>query len=189
MKKIALICCCSLFLSACFGGRSPDPVFYKLTDGINAQTISTQKTAILINDVRVPDLVFRPQIVLKSKKMEEINISEFNRWAEPVPNMIKQTLLDNLTKQLPNAFIKPNNYDVSGQYNYVLLVEVNHFIGQLKNNAQLDVWWTIKNANGNIVARKRFSDLTPIGDSYQSYVEGQSHLVEKLSTEIAKTIK
>ena len=89
MKKFVFICMLSVFLNACFTGRSPDSTFY-LFEQMAQKSLSNKKTAILIEKIKVPALVDKPQIVLKKENSPEVIISEFDRWGEPLPNMIRQ---------------------------------------------------------------------------------------------------
>lgn len=189
MKKFILLCMFTILTTGCFSGRSPNSKFFILQKGEEIQPLSSQKTSILVEQVIIPDLIYKPQIVLNDKTTSEIKISEFNRWAEPLPDIIRQTLVDNLQAYLPNAFIKPELYTTStSNYRYILSIEINHFIGTFNNNAILDVWWTLKDSNGKIKLREKASFSMPIGDTYQSYVIAQSKMIEKLAQQIAQKI-
>ena len=189
MKKFILLCMFAILTTGCFSGRSPNSKFFILQKGEEIQPLSSQKTSILVEQVIIPDLIYKPQIVLNGKTTSEIKISEFNRWAEPLPDIIRQTLVDNLQAYLPNAFIKPELYTTStSNYRYILSIEINHFIGTFNNNAILDVWWTLKDSNGKIKLREKASFSMPIGDTYQSYVIAQSKMIEKLAQQIAQKI-
>lgn len=188
MKKFALVCFCSLLLSACFSGRSPNSSFYML-EQLAQNKISDKKISILVEQIKLPELIDRPQIVLKEENSPQISISEFNRWGEPLSNVIRQTLIGNLSTYLPNAFIKPDNYDTSGKFDYTLLVEVNKFIGEKNNAVYLDVWWTVKNSKGKIIAREKSTFETFMEKDYASYVEAQSYNLDELSIKIAKLLE
>ncbi len=189
MKKFILLCICAILTAGCFGGRSPDSTFFILQKDAKIKPISSKSTSILVGQITIPDLIYKPQIVLNEKTTSEIKISEFNRWAEPLPDIIRQTLTDNLQSYLPNAYIKPELYSTSvSGYQYFLNVEVNHFIGTFNGEAILDVWWTLKDKNGKIKLREKASFNTSMGDTYQSYVIAQNNLLAKLSFQIAEKI-
>ncbi|MBO7244097.1 MAG: membrane integrity-associated transporter subunit PqiC [Alphaproteobacteria bacterium] len=187
MKKFVFICMLSVFLNACFTGRSPDSTFY-LFEQMAQKSLSNKKTAILIEKIKVPALVDKPQIVLKKENSPEVIISEFNRWGEPLPNMIRQTLIADLSTYLPNAFIKPNDYNTEGKFDYTLLIEVDSFIGEQNSWATLSVWWTLKDKNDKIIARKKSIFESHTSKDYASYVEGQSYNIDELAQEVVKTL-
>ena len=185
MKKFILLCTGAILLTGCFSGRSPDSKFFLLESATTTEIISLNKTSILVEPVVIPDLIYKPQIVLKEKDSPEIIISEFNRWGEPLPDVLRQTLVDNLQIYLPNAYIKPELYTTNASdYKYRLHVEVNHFIGEFDGEAVLDVWWTLKDKNGKVKMREKSIFKMPMGDTYQSYVLAQSQMLK----EFAKTI-
>ena len=102
--------------------------------------------------------------------------------------MIRQTLISNLNEYLPNAFIKPDNYDSSGNFDYTLLVEVETFIGEKNYFATLSCWWTLKDKNGKIRTRKKSNFETFMDSSYESYAEAQSYNIDELALEITNFI-
>ncbi len=190
MKKILFLCVSAFLLTGCLSGRSPDSKFFLLEQGKDIEIVSDKKISLLVEPVVVPDLIYKPQIVLKKEESAQILISEFNRWAEPLPDVLRQTLMDDLQLYLPAAFIKPVLYTTdTPKYQYRLNVEVNHFIGTFDNVAVLDVWWSLKNASGKTIVRKKTHLETPIGDTYQDYVLAQSRLVSDLAKLIAESIK
>ena len=63
MKKLTFVCILSLFLSACFSGRSPDPKFY-LFEAMASKNESSKNVSILVEKIKVPVLVDKPQIIL-----------------------------------------------------------------------------------------------------------------------------
>ncbi len=187
MKKLFLVCFCSLFLSGCFTGRSPDSTFYILESETNKE-LSDKKISVLVEPVKLPVLVDKPQIILQEEKSPEIIISEFNRWSEPLSNMIRQTLIADLNILFPKAFIKPDNYDTSGNFDYTLLIEVDKFIGIKNDFAYFDVWWTIKDSKGKMVKREKSNFSSSMEKDYTSYVEAQSYNIDELAQKIAQIL-
>ena len=187
MKRLTFVCILSIFLSACFSGRSPDPKFY-LFDVMASKSESNKNISILIEKIKVPVLVDKPQIVLKEIDSLEVSVSEFNRWSEPLPNMIRQTLIANLNEYFPNAFIKPDNYDTSGKFDYTLLIEVESFIGEKDDVATFSCWWTLKDKNDKIITRKKSNFESSVDNSYESYAEAQSYNIDELAIEISNVL-
>ena len=189
MKKFGIAFLSLCLLSGCFFGRSPVSNFFLLESVSSKEVVSSKKISLLVEPIVIPDLIYKPQIVLKEKEQSRILISEFNRWAEPLPDVLRQTLVDDLQVYLPNAYIKPLLYttDIS-DYNYKLYVEINHFIGVFSGEAVLDVWWSLKDKNDVVVLKEKTALSMPIKDTYQSYIEAQSQLIGKLSKAIAEKI-
>ncbi len=190
MKKFVLLCVGSILLTGCFSGRSPDSKFFMLESVSNENAVSLNKTSLLVEPIVIPDLIYKPQIVLKEKDTPEIVISEFDRWGEPLPDVLRQTLVDDLQSYLPNAYIKPELYSTNTSgYKYRLSVEVNHFIGAFDGVAVLDVWWTLKDKNGKTIVREKSKFETKMDGSYQDYIVVQSRMLADLAKTIALKVK
>lgn len=189
MKKVFLTVIGMSLLTGCFFGRSPESNFFLLSSLKNTDVISTNKVSILVDTVIIPDLIYKPQIVLQEKDSSKISISEYNRWAEPLPDMLRQTIVDDLQGYLPNAYIKPLLFTTdTSSYSYKISVEINHFIGVFDGTALLDAWWTVKNKNNEIVLKEKARFETKLSDTYQNYVTVQSEQLSKLSKQIAERL-
>lgn len=170
-------------LSGCLG-RTPDSRFYILQS--NAEQVSTKKLALAVANVRLPQYVQKPQIVLRAPDSAELKISEFDRWGSPLSSMFQNTLIENLQISFPNAEVKPLAYGYNAQY--IIKVSVDNFSGWLKDSAVLSGNWQIVNSSDKVLSQKSFSFKQKVGASYDSYVQTQSALLAQLSQEIAQSI-
>ena len=185
--KTALSCvtlCSLILLSGCLGGVSATPQFFTLQNESNISVVSNQKISVGVLPVKVPDYLDKPQIVLNNGT-NQMTISETNRWIEPLSSVAQQTLINDIQKMLPNAFVKTKGYD-DDNYNRIVRVEIDKMSGTLGKEARLSVWWSILNHNGKEIYRTRFADTEQIHNSYESYTQGQSILWAKLSNQIAQ---
>ena len=175
-----------IVLSACFGGVSTPAQFYTLQNESDISVISNQKISIGVLPVQVPDYLDKPQIVLNNG-INQMTISETNRWIGSLSDVAQRTLINDIQKMLPNAFVKTKGYD-DENYSRIIRVEIDKMSGVLGKEASLSVWWSILNNNGKEIYRSRFSGLEQINNSYESYTQGQSILWVKLSRQIARYI-
>ena len=102
MKKIVFIV--FLLLTACFGGYSKPTKFYNLLSYKN-KVISNKIISINIEPINIPSYLDRPQIITIGSQPTELNISETNRWAEPLNIAMQRALIQDLQSSLPNAMI------------------------------------------------------------------------------------
>lgn len=188
MKKFILLGVCFFMLTGCFSGRSPNSEFFMMKESLPTSIVSSKKISLQVEEISIPDLIYKPQIVLKDKDSLQVNVSEFHRWAEPLPDVLRQTLIDDMQLYLPNAFIQPVLYDDSVSAQYTLTVEVNHFIGTFDGVAVLDVWWRIQNKAGKTLFKEKTKLEKEMGDTYQDYVAVQSELMGELSKIISTKI-
>lgn len=188
MKKICILALACTILTGCFGGRTPDSKFYLLNPIETNETnvLSKKQISIAVEQAIVPEFLDRPQIVTQEEN-SEIKISELNRWAEPLSDVFRRAIIEDMQQFLPNAFIKPKQYN-DDIYNYTVIIEINQMIAVLGEEATLDVWWSIKDMNGNLIERKRVTYKEEIKNSYESYISAESQMVGKLAKNIAQAI-
>ncbi|MBR4931905.1 MAG: membrane integrity-associated transporter subunit PqiC [Alphaproteobacteria bacterium] len=188
MKKIGicLTVVISFLLMGCFGGKSKPSSFYTLSVSEKTQPISTIKKSIGVLPVRIPDFLDRPQIVL-SANSTQLNVSETNRWIEPLSLVTQRVLIADIQKELPNAYVKTKGYD-NAVFQRLIQVEVNGMNGEFDKEATLSVWWSVLNNNGQELYRSRFESAISMGKTYDSFVLAQSVLWGQLSEAIAQYV-
>lgn len=187
-KLSSLLFC--LFLAGCIGGVSMPSKFYSL-ESLSPETAAetySLKTAVGVEEFRIPRYIDRPQIVTRDANAVELKVSELNRWSEPLSFMMQRTMADDLSVYLPNSMVKPKIY-ARESFNYNVFVEVNRFDATLGKTAILEAWWSIFNAKDNsLVTRQKSTFSLPIGDNYDDMVIAQSKLLQDLAKQIAQTL-
>ncbi len=185
MKKIIALCS-AILLSACVGGTSKAPNIYTLKSIDSGLTAIDQNTKVNVGiaEVKVPNYIDRPQIILVESDGITLKKSEFERWSEDLATLTQRTLAGNISAYLPNAIIKPKNF-INEKFDFVIYVEINDMSGTFADKATLDVWWTIVDSNNNMVFKKQTKIQNELGDTYTDFVIAQSNLFDELSKEIA----
>lgn len=183
MKKFLLVVFC-LVLSGCFFS-TPKSNFYIL-ENVEDYIVSNKSLQISVQDVSVPDYLLRPQIVLQKNGSPQVEISEFHRWASDLPEMIQNTLILDLQKALPRSEIKPLLF--GGKSKYIIKINLEKMTGSFKNEALLSGTWQILNQRGQILKQNSFKFSDKVAQTYASYVQAQSALLQKLSVEIAQSL-
>lgn len=179
-----------LLLAGCIGtGRTPPSKFYSLrpVSGVEKPLTAYRGFSVGIEEVKVPAYMDKPQIVTERKDSVELNISELNRWSEPLSSMLQRTIADDMAAYLPQTLVKPKNYGRE-IFDYAVFVEINKFGGVWDENAVLEAWWYVSDKNGKILAREQTYLSVPLGKGYDALVEKQSFMVGELSKQIAEKI-
>lgn len=190
MRKLFVVL--SLIIVTACTGTTPPASFYSLKPVETSSAPFTdnirKKTTIGVSEVSVPGYLDRPQIVTSSANGVEQNISEFNRWSEPLSSMLQRTLAQDLAAYLPHDLVKPR---LSGRENfdYTIQVEISRFDATWHKQAVLEAWWNIKNKDNKIVSRNQADLKLPLGTGYDELVAVQSKLVEELAQNIASEIR
>lgn len=177
-----------VFTAACFGGTSRPAKIYNLNSvGNGGETFKSAKLVIGVEEVKVPIYLDKPQMVVREDNQVEMNISEYNRWSEPLGAAMQRAVADDMAAYLPNAVVKPTSFRREG-FDYIVWLEVNRFDGSFGKTVDLSVWWSVYTAQGQMVFRSK-SDLSrPLGKTYDDLAVQDSDLIGELSKQIAARV-
>lgn len=186
MKKFFITLCCFLS-SACFSPETQVAKFYMLSSFADEQPLATKKISVAVEPVTLPDYLDRPQIILRKENSSEMIISEENRWASSLSEMIQRVLANDLKKALPQSYVRADLFGEEN-FNYLIDLEIDTMNGILGQKASLVVWWSISNGNGKVLFRQKSEFEAPYSSGYEEYVHLQSQLFNQLSQEIAQKL-
>lgn len=188
MKKLFVIGILCL-LAACVW-TSPSSQFYTMRtmEAAGAPVISKSfQASIGVEQVKVPYMLDRPQIVVVKENEIEVSISERHRWAEPLSIIIQRKLAGDMSIVLPNAQIRNKNYALE-KFDRSVIVEISKLDATLGDKVSLEAWYTISDASGKILARKKYALTEPVGTTYEDLVSVTSNMIQALAVEIAQTV-
>lgn len=178
-----------LLLTSCIGGISIPSNFYNLVpiDNNNIKITNKKNVVINIESVVIPAYLDKSQIITINGEDTEINVSENNRWAEPLTDSIQRVLSEDMRSYMPNAIIK---YEAmkNGNSDYYVYIVINKFEGRFNDKLILNAWWSITDRNGNTVITKNSHFETNIENNYNNLVKKYSELVNRLAIEISNKI-
>ena len=154
-----------LFLNGC-GGTSRSAKFYTLSPvqstgmtGKQAPLSDTTSVTIGVGPVEIPDYLDRQQIVTRSAQ-NEIEVSEFDRWAGSLRDDVSRVLVENLSILLPpdkKVSVVPWNH--GGPFQYRMAVHVARFDVTPGESVWLKARWTIFDRDGRTVVLSQESNL------------------------------
>jgi hypothetical protein len=149
--------------------------------------------AIGIRTLKIPEYLLREQLVTRAAT-DEIIVSEYHRWAEPLEENFKRVLIEDISKNVPtnNVFLFPAK-DTSVT-NYQILLEVTQFELQKENTIVLSARWGVTKGEAVIFLMDKQSSFTEQisedrTERYESIVAAMSRLTGKLSEDIAAEIR
>lgn len=173
---------------------TPPPKFFVLSSLSDLQQDAPVRKAenplvIGIGPVNIPDYLDRMQIVLRTGQ-SSLEISEYNRWAEPLDKSIGRVLGDNLGRLLETHNLVFYPWPSTTHIDCQVTVEVMRFDGAPSQKARLEACWTLWGSNPKQVLARRSSTLTePVdGPSFEALVGALSRLMTSFSREIAATV-
>lgn len=189
MKKRIISIFFLLLLTSCFAGRSKPSNFYSMVsiDNNNLNIKLKHNIITVVEVVSIPGYLERPEIVTIKENDTELNISEFNRWAEPLSPLIKRVITDNMSKYMQNNVVRPLNV-FRKKYDYSVLVYINRFDGKFNDKVYLDAWYSIVDKNGKDIVNERVNLNTNVSDNYNDLIQQMSILLAKLAESISKKL-
>jgi uncharacterized lipoprotein YmbA len=176
-------------LAAC--GSAPKEQFYTLMNSTKGDVASlpSQDYAVAVGPVFVPDIVDRPQFVLRMRG-SEVRISEQVRWAEPLKEGIARAVAANLAQSLNNARVSPRAQVGAGEPDYRVIVDVQRFDSALDEGATLEVMWTVRRLKDGEQGSGRVRVHEPIaGQGYDELVNAHVRAIGEVSRSIADAIR
>ncbi|HEX9684783.1 MAG TPA: PqiC family protein [Burkholderiales bacterium] len=189
--KSALIAALLAFpvFSGC--GSSPKSSFYTLSSGAAPERApATAPLNVAIAAVTVPDIVDRPQLVVRVAA-NQVTINEFARWAAPLKDEIPRVIADNLTRLLNGARVAthPQSGNVGTDY-YLLAIGVQRFDSALGDAATVEVLWTVRPSKGGAPRTGRSVVREPAGAAgYDALVAAHSRALAAVSRDIAEALR
>jgi hypothetical protein len=136
----------------------------------------------------MPDYLERPQIVTQVSP-NELQLGDFDQWAEPLGKTFMRTLADNLASLLCVSEVVYYPSERSG-VDYQVLVTVTRFHGLSDGAVTLSAQWQVlRGGKDEVLARNRTTILEHTeGPGYAALVAAQSKALAKLSREIAEAV-
>ena len=182
----------SLFVIGVTGCGGSKPSRYYLLTG---HTESSESRAdpkdikIGLGPIQFPEYLKRPQLI-SYIGANQLNLAEYDRWAEPLEGNFSRVMAENLTELIPTdqVYIYPFFGNISLDYRIIIVVR------QFEMNVQSQVkliaqWQILQGAEKKPLITKRSEYLEAVNsENYESVVAGMSKVTIGLSRKIAKTI-
>ena len=146
--------------------------------------------AIGVGPVEFPKFLDRPQIVTR-KSQNQIEVSDFHRWAGSFPGDFSRVLAKNISILLPSDRVAVYPWGEQFSPTYRVKLDVEQFDGQLGERVVLDVTWMVTDQEGTnkLVVRKSLIE-EPVSDkTYEALVVAESNALVTLSRTIVEEIR
>jgi len=162
------------------------PIFKNSSDSLPH---SKEKIALGIGPLEFPTYLNRPNI-LDEVGANQVRLSEFHRWAEPLEENFSRVLSENLSILLSTDQVSTFPWKSATPIDFQITVSVSKFHGRLGTNSILECRWAIFRDYGKevLVMKKSSFRETIKGQGYDALVLGLNKNLENLSIEIANTV-
>ncbi|NIO06480.1 MAG: hypothetical protein GTO40_00285 [Deltaproteobacteria bacterium] len=176
-------------------GSSPATRYYLLAplaevDQVRKIAEKGENPAIGIGPVQFPKYLDRPQIVTRTNR-NQIDIADFDQWAEPLQDNFTQVIAENLSLLFPGERIVVFPWGRSTILKQQVLIEVVRFEGKLGGETLLTTRWSLLDTQTNQLLSRKVSHFSAAsnGSGFNGTVSAMNQTLEELSREIAAALK
>jgi hypothetical protein len=182
-------------ISGCVSaGTSPQARFYSLRslkdkEITKFEAPALKEAVIGLGPLELPAYLSRPQIVTR-RGDNELELAEFNRWAEPLEDAILRVVAQNLMLIFPETKVLLYPWGYYEPLNYQVAVEIISIDAALQNEVQLCINWSALNAEDKKVFLTKNStyNIKVNKSNYNGMIEALNQGLYDFSLEIAKAI-
>lgn len=167
-------------LSAC-GSTGGKERFFTL-NAPEPPAVAEGAPSIAVVSVTVPDLVDRPQIVVRAGP-NQVGMNEQARWAEPLRGAIARVVTANLAAAI-NGKVAPQR----GDPDYRVTLDVQRFESTLGADVLIDAVWSVTPKNGERRVGRTVAREKSRGADYDGLAAAHSAALATISREIAAAI-
>ncbi|MCU7938513.1 MAG: PqiC family protein [gamma proteobacterium symbiont of Bathyaustriella thionipta] len=163
-----------LSISGC--GTSQKTNFYQLEETSSESLIGVEKGSIIgVGPINLPEYINRPQIVTRNSA-HHFNVSEFNRWIEPINDSISRLLVINLSNNLnSNQIYWVPRSDRQYPLDLRVVIDIGRFDGKMGKDVVLESRWSIFDKEDKPAMTKVSLIKEPVtGDTYVELVSAMN---------------
>ncbi len=190
---ILIISAFAMFFSGC--ASTPPSRFYVMNPTYkdtptNAVPAAQGILQMGVGPVELPHYLNRPQIITRISE-NEVEVADFDKWAEPLDENICRVLVENLGAMLEPGSYAVAQWKVATNTDYRIAVKIVRFEGTLPGTAHLEASMNIfRSRPHDLLAKRRVSYSEPVEeDSYEAFVRAGEKMLAALSRDIALEIR
>jgi uncharacterized lipoprotein YmbA len=141
-----------------------------------------------VGPVELPEYLDRPQIVTRTSQ-NELNVADFDRWAESLKDNTIRVLAENLAMLLPSQRVSVYPWKRATPVDYQVTVQVSRFDRLEQGGSVLTVRWRVLDGGGGeLLSRTSTYRETPSGPGYSATVAAMNRNLEAFSRDVAVSI-
>jgi len=178
----------ALSMAGC--ATTPPPTYFQLEEPADVQLSGFDHgVAVGVGPLNLPAYLDRPHIVTRATE-HRLELSEFNRWVEPLKESMLRVIAVNLSNELETTrvFALPQRLPFI-QIEYTVEINVARFDGELGGEAVLVARWILLDKQGQLIStRVSIIKEQSTGNDYNALITAQNRTLYHLSKEISEAI-
>ena len=161
-----------------------------MTEAAQASQPADRDLAVGLTSIDLPQYLDRPQIASRAGD-NQLNLAEFDRWAEPLRKNFTRVLAENLSFLLSTDHVVVYPKKHVTKVDYFVTVDVIRFDGSPSGEASLSARWMILDGNsGSVLEIDKSSYVRPVGaNTYDALAAALSRTLEQFSRDLAAAIE
>lgn len=178
----------AILLAGTAACSSTPPKVYTLTT-VPGASVGGRPITASVALVDIPKYLDRPQIVRRSGTVE-LGVDEFERWGEPLANMVQRVLADDLTARLPAGSIVTTSRTLSGDEARTVELALSRFDPETDGTVVLEAQWRVlRRAGGRAKTETARLTRRPADGSTAAEVRAMSEALGELADRIAQGMR
>jgi len=189
-RLLALLLGLMLGLAAC-SPKTQAAKFYLLQPMARADKPESEASAawmIGVGPVEMPAYLDRPQIVTGGAGAE-MQLDEFQRWAEPLKDNATHVLAENLSLLMPGQHVLPFPWNRNLNLDYQVEIQIIRFHVDGNGLSELKANWSILRQNKPVLMKEFLHKAQAAGADYDAKVAAQSQALAAFSRAIAEGLR
>lgn len=194
ITRLLLVAACPLVLAVLFAcGSSPIVSFYTLSVESASDTgsdMSAKQLRIAVGPISIPEIVDRPQMVVRSGPNQVILVEE-HRWAESLNTEIPRIIAENLSRLLSTEQVWAYPQVAKDAVDYRVAADIQRFESVPGQSVAIEALWSVQRISEDHpdLRTGRSSVQQPVaGQSYEALAAAHSRALAAISREIATVI-
>ncbi|WP_345816976.1 PqiC family protein (plasmid) [Paraburkholderia sp. PREW-6R] len=188
--RLSILLAIALAIVALAGCASPKADFYTLSPEAPGEgTDLARPITVLIGSVSVPELVDRPQIVVRAGT-NQVTMNEFARWADSLKSQIPRVVAADLAQELNSPRVSA--YKMAGDTTaaWRVQIDVQRFDATLGDAVTVDALWSVSPPGKRAPLSGRSTVREPsAGAGYDAVVAAYSRAFATVSRDISHSIR
>lgn len=186
MRRTLLVA--AILASGCLGPRSDPSSFFLLSPTAVPTDAAAVPVVIGLGPIGIPGYLDRPQIVVRVSE-NEIDVTESDRWGEPLVENVMHTLRADLARLLPGSSYVEYPWYESAAPDYGVAVVIRRFEADLAGAVVLEAQWELTFGDEVVAGRDSRIDESAAGSGRGAAVAAQSRAMAELAGEIAAAVR
>jgi uncharacterized protein len=171
-------------LGAC--ADTPPPKLFTLA-ARSAAPIAGPSRSVMVGTVGLPKYLDRPQIVRLANDYQ-LSVSDYERWAEGMGDMVTRVLVENLSLRLPSSRIYAASGTLAPPADVVIKVEIGSFAADSEAGVVLSANFVMQAAAGEARYQSERIEVRAASANALDVVAGMSEALGQLSDRIARAL-